>query len=166
MADEPLVLGIETSCDETGVGIVRGRELLANVIASSMEEHARYGGVVPEVAARALPVLATLIGDREPDVQKALSWAYRSMLLVDRDATIRALEAEARRAAASDDGHRAWVVRHVVPKLDPGLADPIRTALAGIRRRPGAPSTSSAAELAGRFTDMGLGRAMPEPPLT
>lgn len=49
----PLVLGIETSCDETGVGVVRGTELLANVIASSMDEHARYGGVVPEVAARA-----------------------------------------------------------------------------------------------------------------
>ncbi|BDZ55548.1 tRNA (adenosine(37)-N6)-threonylcarbamoyltransferase complex transferase subunit TsaD [Agromyces marinus] len=51
--DAPLVLGIETSCDETGVGIVRGTDLLANVIASSMDEHARYGGVVPEVAARA-----------------------------------------------------------------------------------------------------------------
>ena len=50
---EPLVLGIETSCDETGIGIVRGSTLLANVIASSMEEHARYGGVVPEIAARA-----------------------------------------------------------------------------------------------------------------
>jgi N6-L-threonylcarbamoyladenine synthase len=50
---EPLVLGIETSCDETGVGIVRGNTLLANVVASSMDEHARYGGVVPEVAARA-----------------------------------------------------------------------------------------------------------------
>lgn len=49
----PLVLGIETSCDETGIGIVRGSTLLANVIASSMEEHARFGGVVPEVAARA-----------------------------------------------------------------------------------------------------------------
>src|SRR3954467_6690392 len=49
----PLVLGIETSCDETGIGIVRGTELLANVIASSMDEHARYGGVVPEIAARA-----------------------------------------------------------------------------------------------------------------
>jgi N6-L-threonylcarbamoyladenine synthase len=49
----PLVLGIETSCDETGVGIVRGRELLANVIASSMEAHAVFGGVVPEIAARA-----------------------------------------------------------------------------------------------------------------
>ena len=49
----PLVLGIETSCDETGVGIVRGQQLLANVISSSMDEHARFGGVVPEVAARA-----------------------------------------------------------------------------------------------------------------
>lgn len=51
--NEPLVLGIETSCDETGIGIVRGRTLLANTIASSMDEHARFGGVVPEVAARA-----------------------------------------------------------------------------------------------------------------
>lgn len=51
--NEPLVLGIETSCDETGIGIVRGRTLLANEIASSVAEHARYGGVVPEVAARA-----------------------------------------------------------------------------------------------------------------
>ena len=50
---EPLVLGIESSCDETGVGIVRGGKLLANVISSSMEAHARFGGVVPEVAARA-----------------------------------------------------------------------------------------------------------------
>lgn len=49
----PLVLGIETSCDETGVGIVRGAELLANEVASSMELHARFGGVVPEVASRA-----------------------------------------------------------------------------------------------------------------
>ena len=50
---ECIVLGIETSCDETGIGIVRGNRLLANVIASSMDEHARFGGVVPEVAARA-----------------------------------------------------------------------------------------------------------------
>ncbi len=53
MTAAPLVLGIETSCDETGIGIVRGTTLLANVISSSMDEHARYGGVVPEVAARA-----------------------------------------------------------------------------------------------------------------
>jgi N6-L-threonylcarbamoyladenine synthase len=51
--DTPLVLGIETSCDETGVGIVRGHTLLADAVASSVDEHARYGGVVPEVASRA-----------------------------------------------------------------------------------------------------------------
>ena len=50
---QPIVLGIETSCDETAVGIVHGRTLLANVIASSVEEHARFGGVVPEIASRA-----------------------------------------------------------------------------------------------------------------
>lgn len=53
MSTEPLVLGIETSCDETGVGIVRGTALLADTVASSVEEHARFGGVVPEVASRA-----------------------------------------------------------------------------------------------------------------
>ena len=50
---QPLVLGIETSCDETAIGIVRGRTLLANEIASSVQEHARFGGVVPEIASRA-----------------------------------------------------------------------------------------------------------------
>ncbi len=49
----PLVLGIETSCDETGVGLVRGHTLLADAVASSVDEHARFGGVVPEVASRA-----------------------------------------------------------------------------------------------------------------
>ncbi|MGI9198205.1 MAG: tRNA (adenosine(37)-N6)-threonylcarbamoyltransferase complex transferase subunit TsaD [Candidatus Nanopelagicaceae bacterium] len=48
-----IVLGIETSCDETAVGIVKNRKLLANVISSSMDEHARFGGVVPEIASRA-----------------------------------------------------------------------------------------------------------------
>jgi len=74
----PLVLGIETSCDETGVGIVRGTELLANVIASSMEEHARYGGVVPEVAARAH--LEALV----PTIRQALAEA--GVELADLDA--------------------------------------------------------------------------------
>ena len=50
---EPLILGIETSCDETGIGIVRGTTLLADEVASSVDEHARFGGVVPEIASRA-----------------------------------------------------------------------------------------------------------------
>ncbi|RAY15105.1 tRNA (adenosine(37)-N6)-threonylcarbamoyltransferase complex transferase subunit TsaD [Actinomadura craniellae] len=63
----PLVLGIETSCDETGVGVVQGHTLLANSIASSVEEHARFGGVVPEVASRAHLQAMT------PTVERALA---------------------------------------------------------------------------------------------
>jgi N6-L-threonylcarbamoyladenine synthase len=74
---EPLVLGIETSCDETAVGIVRGRTLLANVIASSVEEHARFGGVVPEIASRAhLEVM-------QPTIKKALADAKVSLSDID-----------------------------------------------------------------------------------
>ena len=51
--NEPLVLGIESSCDETGVGIVRGTSLLSNTVSSSIEEHVRFGGVIPEIASRA-----------------------------------------------------------------------------------------------------------------
>lgn len=65
----PLVLGIETSCDETGVGIVRGHELLAHEVASSMEQHVRFGGVVPEIAARAHLEAMT------PTLQRALESA-------------------------------------------------------------------------------------------
>ncbi|MFZ1362868.1 MAG: tRNA (adenosine(37)-N6)-threonylcarbamoyltransferase complex transferase subunit TsaD [Candidatus Nanopelagicales bacterium] len=52
MAD-PIVLGIESSCDETGIGVVQGTTLLAHQVATSVEEHARFGGVVPEIASRA-----------------------------------------------------------------------------------------------------------------
>jgi hypothetical protein len=69
MADEPLVLGIETSCDETGVGIVRGTTLLADAVATSVEEHGRFGGVVPEIASRAH--LESMV----PTVQRALDEA-------------------------------------------------------------------------------------------
>ncbi|MGO1839371.1 MAG: tRNA (adenosine(37)-N6)-threonylcarbamoyltransferase complex transferase subunit TsaD, partial [Candidatus Microbacterium stercoravium] len=76
--DEPLVLGIETSCDETGIGIVRGRTLLSNTISSSMDEHARFGGVVPEVAARAhLDAL-------QPAIERAVAEA--GIALADLDA--------------------------------------------------------------------------------
>jgi N6-L-threonylcarbamoyladenine synthase len=75
--NEPVVLGIETSCDETGIGIVRGTILLANVISSSMDQHARFGGVVPEIAARAhLEAL-------EATLQKALETAGISIKEID-----------------------------------------------------------------------------------
>lgn len=53
MRKETVILGIESSCDETGVGVVRGMQVLSNCIASSSNLHAQYGGVVPELAARA-----------------------------------------------------------------------------------------------------------------
>lgn len=48
----PTVMAIETSCDETAVAIVRGRQVLSSIVASQIELHRRYGGVVPEVASR------------------------------------------------------------------------------------------------------------------
>jgi N6-L-threonylcarbamoyladenine synthase len=74
---DPLVLGIETSCDETGVALVRGNELLVDATASSMDEHARYGGIIPEVASRAH--LEAMI----PTIQKALGQADVDLSEVD-----------------------------------------------------------------------------------
>lgn len=77
MRNEPLVLGIETSCDETGVGIVRGHTLLADALASSVDQHARFGGVVPEVASRAH--LEALV----PTLQRALDEAKVKLSDID-----------------------------------------------------------------------------------
>lgn len=74
---EPLVLGIESSCDETAVGIVRGRKLLANIISSSVDQHARFGGVVPEVASRAH------LEAMQPTIKQALNQAGVSLREVD-----------------------------------------------------------------------------------
>jgi N6-L-threonylcarbamoyladenine synthase len=74
---QPLILGIETSCDETAIGIVKGRTLLANEIASSVQEHARFGGVVPEIASRAH--LEAMI----PALDRALSDAKVSLKDID-----------------------------------------------------------------------------------
>lgn len=49
----PIILGIESSCDETAAAVIRGREILSSVILSSASEQAKYGGVVPEIASRA-----------------------------------------------------------------------------------------------------------------
>ncbi|WP_296666739.1 tRNA (adenosine(37)-N6)-threonylcarbamoyltransferase complex transferase subunit TsaD, partial [Demequina sp.] len=72
-----LVLGLESTCDETGVALVEGDELLADVVASSMDEHARFGGIVPEVASRA-HLEAVL-----PTLDEALARAGRTLSDVD-----------------------------------------------------------------------------------
>jgi 3-methyladenine DNA glycosylase AlkD len=140
------------------------RRLVGSTIATMPYVNRRLGREAA-VAAKALPLLGTLIGDADPDVQKSLSWGYRSMAMVDLQATTTALEREAAAAAANDDGLRAWVVRDTLSKLDPGDAARLRATLAGVRKRAGATATSQASELAGRFADMGLGRRMPQPPL-
>lgn len=72
-----LVLGIETSCDETGVALVRvtddGPVLLFDAVASSVDEHARFGGIIPEVASRAhleamVPTLDRALAEADVDL--------------------------------------------------------------------------------------------------
>ncbi|OFR31572.1 tRNA (adenosine(37)-N6)-threonylcarbamoyltransferase complex transferase subunit TsaD [Actinomyces sp. HMSC065F11] len=67
---DALVLGIESTCDETGVALVRGGQLLADRTATSMDEYARYGGIIPEIASRAhlesfLPTLEAALDEAE-----------------------------------------------------------------------------------------------------
>ena len=120
----------------------------------------------PEVATHGLELVGQLIGDDESDVQKALSWALRSLVLIDPDGVAAFAREETETARATGDGHRAWVIRDTLPKLDAATAADLRARLDGIRRRPGAPSSSRAAATAAQFAGMGLGREMPEPPLT
>jgi N6-L-threonylcarbamoyladenine synthase len=75
-----IVLGIETSCDETAVGIVEnGKKLLANAVFSSMDLHKAYGGVVPEIAARShiesiIPVLSEALDTAFPGLSNDQAW--------------------------------------------------------------------------------------------
>lgn len=73
----PIVLGIESTCDETAASVVQGRTLISNVVASSMDEHARYGGVIPEIASRAHAEAFV------PCVSKALADANMTLSDVD-----------------------------------------------------------------------------------
>lgn len=140
------------------------RRLIGSTIAT-MTHVDRRRGRDAEVAGHALPLLAQLIGDAEPDVQKALSWAYRSLTVIDMPGTVAALRRETDIAARTDDGHRAWVIRDTLAKLDPTVADDLRQRLMGIRRHAGAPSTSEAAQAAIRFGALPDPAIHPEPPL-
>jgi 3-methyladenine DNA glycosylase AlkD len=141
------------------------RRLVGSTIAT-MTHGGRRAGRDPDLPSRALLLLSQLTGDAEPDVQKALSWAFRSLAQLDLEATTATLEDEADRAIATADGHRAWVVRDSLSKLDPVVAERLRDRLAGIRKRPGAASTSLAAETSTRFGDLPDPASHPEPPLS
>ena len=114
--------------------------------------------------ARGLDLVGQLIGDAEPDVQKALSWALRELAKVDPAPVVAFCRAQARDAAATADGHRAWVLRDTLTKLPAADGDAIRATLAGVRRTPGAPSTSIAAAAAAAFLAASPGRPAAGPP--
>ena len=128
------------------------RRLVGSTIAT-MPFVDRSAGRTQEYVERALALLGQLIGDAEPDVQKALAWAYRSVTQIDRTAVGATLELETDSAAAAGDGNRAWVIRDVLPRLDAELAARLHGRLHGVRRRPGSGSTSVAGEIATRFAD-------------
>ena len=135
------------------------RRLVGSTIATIPHVNRRTGRQ-PEIAAHALPIVAELIGDAEPDVQKALSWALRAMSFVDPAATVAFLRREAATARDTDDGHRAWVVRDTLEKLPAATADELRATVDGIRNAGRAPHRRPAPPpLPPAFT--GLGVAVP-----
>jgi 3-methyladenine DNA glycosylase AlkD len=108
-----------------------------------------------------LTIIKSMIGEVEPDVQRALSWALRSWREVDPEGVTALLKLEAETAIRTGDGGRAWVVRDALTgrSADADLAGDLKPRLAGIRRRPGAPDTSLAHAAASAF----LVHAMPDP---
>ncbi|HVA86017.1 MAG TPA: DNA alkylation repair protein [Candidatus Saccharimonadales bacterium] len=121
----------------------------------------RTAGRAPAIAGPSLDIIATLIGDADPNVQKALSWALRSVALIDRNLVAEFCQQETERAVATNDGHRSWVIRDALRALDPQRAGVLRARLDGLRRRPGSPATSQAARVAPRFA--GLPHVGPTP---
>jgi N6-L-threonylcarbamoyladenine synthase len=120
---QPLVLGIESSCDETGVGIVRGTELLTNTVSSSMEEHVRFGGVIPEIASRAH--LDAFV----PTLQEALAEAEVSLADIDAIAVTSGpglagalmVGVCAAKALAVATGKPLYAINHLVAHVGVGL---------------------------------------------
>jgi 3-methyladenine DNA glycosylase AlkD len=140
------------------------RRLVASTLAT-IPYVDRKAGREPEVVRRGLRIIGELVGDAAPEVQKGLAWALRSLTLIDPRAVATFLRLEAAQARTAGDGHRAWVIRDAVGKLPTGDATAIRAAVAGIRRRPGAPSTSRAAATAAEFAGLGVDVPPAERPL-
>jgi 3-methyladenine DNA glycosylase AlkD len=126
------------------------RRLVGSTIAT-IAHRGHASGQSAEIIARGLDLVGQLIGDDEPDVQKALSWALRNLVRLDPAPVVAFCRAQAREAAATADGHRAWVLRDTLAKLPVADGDAIRSTLAGVRRAPGAPSTSVATAAATAF---------------
>ena len=162
-------ISVDTLAHPYGVGILRDgrrwaeigqlvyspsrweRRLVGSTVATLPFVKGVSGARDPGVVERGLGLIAQLIGDAEPDVQKALSWALRNLAALDRAAVTAFVEREAQAARTTADGNRAWVMRDSLAKLVPADAARIRASIDGIRRRPGAPSTSIAAATSAAF---------------
>ena len=141
------------------------RRLVGATIASMALS--RYAGIrAADMLARSLELLGLLVGDAAPEVQKSLSWALRNLARIDRPVVAAFCRAEAAIAATTGDGHRAWVLRDTLAKLPPADAATVRASLDGIRRTPGAPSTSRAARTAADFVLAGPDLQPPGNPLS
>ena len=126
------------------------RRLVGSTIAN-LPHRGHPSGRSASTVERGLDLVGQLIGDAEPDVQKALSWALRELAKQDPAPVVAFCRAQARAAAATADGSRAWVVRDTLAKLPAADGTAIRLTLTGVRRTPGAPSTSVAAAEAAAF---------------
>lgn len=127
------------------------RRLVGSTLAAMPRVHGISGARDQATVSRGLVAIGQLIGDDEPDVQKALSWALRALAQIDPAAVTHFLETETETARRTHDGHRAWVIRDSFSKLAPEAATRLRADLDGIRRRPGAPSSSRAAAAAAQL---------------
>ena len=116
----------------------------------------RRAGRSPGTVRHGLELVGQLIGDDEPDVRRALSWALRTLARLDGPATAAFLTAETDQAVHTGDGHRAWVIRDALPRLAPAVAAELRGRLDGIRARAGAPATSLASRTRAAFAGLGL----------
>ena len=122
---QPLVLGIESSCDETGVGIVRGTTLLTNTVSSSMDEHVRFGGVIPEIASRAhldafVPTLRQALGDAGVELEDVDAIAVTSGPGLAGALMVGVCAAKALAVAT---GKPLYAINHLVAHVGVGLLD-------------------------------------------
>ena len=122
---QPLVLGIESSCDETGVGIVRGTTLLTNTVSSSMDEHVRFGGVIPEIASRAhldafVPTLRQALADADVTLEDVDAIAVTSGPGLAGALMVGVCAAKALAVAT---GKPLYAINHLVAHVGVGLLD-------------------------------------------
>jgi N6-L-threonylcarbamoyladenine synthase len=123
---QPLVLGIESSCDETGVGIVRGTDLLTNTVSSSMEEHVRFGGVIPEIASRAhldafVPALQAALAEADVTLDEIDAIAVTSGPGLAGALMVGVCAAKALAVAT---GKPLYAINHLVAHVGVGLLNP------------------------------------------